>query len=80
MRHVTKEDHLWIQKAIKHHGRVHRYVHHLYGAKAFMIHHYRLVIRYKYLIMAKKRAEQAHNRGLVDAVDLAIRLRRFHKA
>ena len=63
--------HLNIQKSIRHPGRVREYVRREYGDEAFTE---RGTIKPEYLEKAKERAEAQHNRSLVDAVDLAMRL------
>jgi hypothetical protein len=70
----------WIQRAIKHKGRVHRYLEHLYGRKAFKEDG---DIKLKYLdkaIRHVKRAKMSEHekRSLLSALYLAKRLRKMH--
>ncbi|AGG36571.1 VP2-like protein [Sulfolobales Mexican fusellovirus 1] len=71
----------WIQKAVKHKGRVHRYLEHLYGHKAFKENG---DIKVKYLNMAIRHVKRAkmpehEKRSLLSALYLAKRLRHMHK-
>ena len=63
----------FIQKSIKHPGRVREYIQRTYGKEGFTE---KGTIKPEYLVMAKKKAEENHNRSLVDAIDLAMRLRK----
>lgn len=65
----------FIQKSIKHPGRVRDYIQRTYGAEAF---DEKGRIKPEYLIKAKKRAEESGNRSLVDAIDLSLRLKKMH--
>ena len=62
----------FIQKSISHPGRVREYIERTYGKEGFTENG---TIKPEYLEMAKKKAEENHNTSLVDAIDLAIRLR-----
>ena len=64
----------FIQKSIKRPGRVREYLQRTYGAEAFDD---KGRIKPEYLIKAKKKAEEQHNRSLVDAIDLAMRLKKM---
>ncbi len=64
----------FIQKSIKHPGRVREYLQRTYGAEAFDD---KGRIKPEYLIKAKQKAEEQHNRSLVDAIDLAMRLKKM---
>ncbi|MCS7232334.1 MAG: capsid protein VP2 [Elusimicrobiota bacterium] len=64
----------WIQKAIKRPGRVRKYVKRIYGEKAFNRDG---SIKLAYLKKAKERAKKAGNTSLVQAINLAITLRRL---
>ncbi len=64
----------FIQKSIKHPGRVREYIERTYGSEGFNENG---TIKMEYLDMAKKKAEESHNTSLVDAIDLAIRLKRI---
>ncbi len=64
----------FIQKSIKHPGRVREYLQRTYGAEAF---DEKGRIKPEYLIKAKQKAEEQHNRSLVDAIDLAMRLKKM---
>lgn len=64
----------FIQKSIKHPGRVKEYIQRTYGAEAFDS---KGRIKPEYLIKAKQNAKEQHNRSLVDAIDLAMRLRKM---
>ena len=63
----------FIQKSIKHPGRVREYIQRTYGKEGFTE---KGTIKMEYLLKAKKRAEENHNRSLVYAIDLAMRLRK----
>ena len=65
----------FIQKSIKHPGRVREYIKRTFGQEAFTE---KGTIKPEYLIKAKQKAEENHNRSLVDAIDLAMRLRNNH--
>jgi len=62
----------WIQEAIERPGRVRRYLKRVYGDRAFTKDG---KIKPKYLRMAKKRAERYGNTSLVQAINLAMRLK-----
>ena len=64
----------FIQKSIKHPGRVREYLQRTYGSEAF---DEKGRIKAEYLIKAKQKAEEQHNRSLVDAIDLAMRLKKM---
>ncbi|ARM76438.1 capsid protein VP2 [Acidianus manzaensis] len=71
----------WIQKAIKHKGRVHRYLERLYGKKAFAKDG---DIKIKYLDMAirhvkRSKISEERKRSLLSALYLAKRLKRMRK-
>ena len=62
----------FIQKSVKHPGRVREYIERTYGKEGFTE---KGTIKMEYLLKAKQKAEENHNRSLVDAIDLAIRLK-----
>jgi hypothetical protein len=64
----------FIQGAVKHPGRVREYIERTYGSEGFNENG---TIKMEYLEMAKGKAEESHNTSLVDAIDLAIRLKRI---
>ncbi|WP_456477918.1 capsid protein VP2 [Geoglobus ahangari] len=64
----------WIQEAIERPGRVRRYLKRVYGNKAFTKDG---KIKTEYLRRAKRRAEKAGNTSLVQAINLAMRLKRM---
>ena len=64
----------WIQKSIKHPGRVTETIQRWYGKEAFDD---KGRIKPKYLIKAKQKAKEEHNRSLEDAIDLTIRLKKM---
>lgn len=64
----------FIQKSIKHPGRVREYIERTYGKEGFTE---KGTIKMEYLEKAKGRAEENHNTSLVDAIDLAIRLKKM---
>ena len=66
----------YIQKAIKHPGRVKEYIRRTYGDEAFTE---RGTIRPEYLEKARAKAEETGNRSMVEAIDLAIRMRTYRK-
>ena len=66
----------FIEGAVRHPGRVREYIERTYGSEGFNENG---SIRMEYLEMAKKKAEESHNRSLVDAIDLAIRLKQIKK-
>jgi len=65
----------FIQKAVKRPGRVREYLRRTYGDEAFDS---RGRIKPEYLKKGKERAESEGNRSLVDAIDLATRLKKMH--
>ena len=65
-----------IQREIKHPGRVREYIERTYGKEGFTE---KGTIKMEYLEKAKARAEENHNTSLVDAIDLAIRLKKIKK-
>ena len=65
-----------IQREIKHPGRVREYIERTYGKEGFTE---KGTIKMEYLEKAKRRAEENHNTSLVDAIDLAIRLKKMPK-
>ena len=66
----------FIQKSVKHPGRVREYIDRTYGKEGFTE---KGTIKMEYLLKAKQKAEENHNRSLVDAIDLAIRLKTMNK-
>ena len=66
----------WIQKSIKHPGRVRETIQRWYGKEAFDD---KGRIKPEYLIKAKQKAKEEHNRSLEDAIDLTIRLKKMDK-
>ena len=66
----------FIQKSVKHPGRVREYIERTYGKEGFTE---KGTIKMEYLLKAKQKAEENHNRSLVDAIDLAIRLKTMNK-
>ena len=64
----------WIQGSVKHKGRVHRYVHRLYGAKAFTK---RGTIKSYYLNCAERRAKREGETSLERAINEARTLKRM---
>lgn len=63
----------FIQKAVRHPGRVRKYIARSYGSEAFNTDG---TIKAGYLEKAKHRAMEHHNKSLVDAIDLAITLKK----
>ena len=66
----------FIQKSIKHPGRVKETIKKWYGKDGFDS---KGRIKPEYLIKAKQKAKEEHNRSLEDAIDLAIRLKKMDK-
>ena len=66
----------FIQKSIKRPGRVREYIERTFGKEGFNEDG---TIKIKYLELAKQKAEENHNRSLVDAIDLSIRLKKMAK-
>ena len=66
----------YIQKSIKHPGRVREIIQRWYGKDGFDD---KGRIKPEYLIKAKQKAKEEHNRSLEDAIDLAIRLKKMDK-
>ena len=66
----------YIQKAVKHPGRVREIIQRWYGKDGFDS---KGRIKPEYLIKAKQKAKEEHNRSLVDAIDLSIRLKKMAK-
>jgi hypothetical protein len=66
-------DRYWIQRAIKHPGRVRRYMKHRYGKKAFTKSG---EIKTSYL---RKAAKETKSRSMRSALLLAIRLKRMRR-
>jgi hypothetical protein len=71
----------WIQKAVRHKGRVHRYLERVYGKRAFKENG---DIKAKYLVMAIRHVKRAkmsehEKRSLLSALYLAKRLKRMRK-
>ncbi|MEM3858587.1 MAG: hypothetical protein QW478_04170 [Candidatus Micrarchaeaceae archaeon] len=66
----------WIQKAIRHKGRTHRYLERLYGEKAFTKEG---KIKTSYLDKAIKHARREGETSLERALILAKRLKRMRK-
>lgn len=66
----------FIQKSIKHPGRVRGYIERTYGKEGFNEDG---TLKVEYLEKAKKKAEESGNRSLVDAIDLALRLKKIDK-
>ena len=66
----------YIQKAVKHPGRVREIIQKWYGSDGFDS---KGRIKPEYLIKAKQKAKEEHNRSLEDAIDLAIRLKKMDK-
>jgi hypothetical protein len=71
----------WIQRAIKRHGRIHKYVMKVYGKRAFtrdgkikMTYINRAIERVK-----KEKLPKEEKRSLLSALYLAKRLKRIHK-
>ena len=67
----------WIQRSIKHPGRVRETMDRWYGKEAF---DERGRIKPEYLIKAKQKAKEEHNRSLEDAIDLAMRLKKMDES
>lgn len=67
----------FIQKSIKHPGRVREIIEKWYGSDGFDS---KGRIKPEYLIKAKQKAKEEHNRSLEDAIDLAARLKGMNKA
>lgn len=65
-----------LQRIIKRKGRVRRYIRRIYGNKGF---DKKGRIKFKYLYKAKKRAKRMGNFSLVQAINLAIRLKKMRK-
>ncbi|ARM76390.1 capsid protein VP2 [Acidianus manzaensis] len=71
----------WIQRAVKHKGRVHKYLERLYGKRAFTEDG---DIKTKYLDMAirhvkRSKMDEERKRSLLSALYLAKRLKRMRK-
>lgn len=66
----------FIQKSIKKPGRVREIIQKWYGSDGFDS---KGRIKPEYLIKAKQKAKEEHNRSLEDAIDLAIRLKKMDK-
>ena len=64
----------FIQKSIKHPGRVREIIQRWYGKEGFDS---KGRIKPEYLIKAKQKAKEEHNRSLEDAIDLAMRLKKM---
>lgn len=66
----------WVQRAIKHPGRVQKYVLKKMGAKGFTPEG---TIRPEALVEAKRIARKNHDVGMEDAITLAQRLKKFRR-
>ena len=66
----------WIQRSIKHKGRVRSYVHRLYGSRAFTI---RGTIRPQYLALAERRAKREGETSLERALNEAKTLAKMNR-
>lgn len=69
-----KKDDRWIQRVIRHPGRVQKYVLKKMGAKGFTS---KGTIKAEALAEAKRIARKNHDVGMEDAITLAQRLRKF---
>ena len=67
----------YIQKAVKHPGRVREIIQRWYGKDGFDS---KGRIKPEYLIKAKQKAKEEHNRSLEDAIDLAMRLKKMDES
>ena len=67
----------FIQKSIKHPGRVREIIQKWYGSDGFDS---KGRIKPEYLIKAKQKAKEEHNRSLEDAIDLSIRLKKMDES
>ena len=67
----------WIQRSIKHPGRVRETLDRWYGKEAF---DEKGRIKPDYLIKAKQKAKEEHNRSLEDAIDLTMRLKKMDES
>ena len=67
----------FIQKSIKHPGRVREIIQKWYGSDGFDS---KGRIKPEYLIKAKQKAKEEHNRSLEDAIDRAIRLKKMDES
>ena len=67
----------FIQKSIKHPGRVREIIQKWYGSDGFDS---KGRIKPEYLIKAKQKAKEEHNRSLEDAIDLAMRLKKMDES
>ena len=67
----------FIQKSIKHPGRVRETIQRWYGKDGFDS---KGRIKPEYLIKAKQKAKEEHNRSLEDAIDLAMRLKKMDES
>lgn len=76
MAHKKKDSENWIQEAIKHPGRVHKYLAREFGEKAFTKDG---KIKMKYLNKAIKKAREEGNVSLEKALLLAKRLKEMSK-
>ena len=70
----------WIQKAVRHPGRVDKYMHRVYGAKAFTK---KGDVKVEYIQKAiadlKARPESRRPKGLLNALELALRLKKMKR-
>ncbi|MEM3265510.1 MAG: capsid protein VP2 [Thermoplasmata archaeon] len=66
----------WIQKSIKRKGRVKNYIMKKIGRSGFTE---RGTIKVSALNRAKKIAEKNHDKSMTDAIDLALRLKNYHR-
>ncbi len=78
---MAKKDDMWIQKAIKRKGRVHKYLMRLYGKRAFTRDG---DIKMEYLMKAIRHVKHSklskeQKRSLLSALYLAKRLKRMHR-
>ena len=67
----------YIQKSIKHPGRVREIIQRWYGKDGFDD---KGRIKPEYLIKAKQKAKEEHNRSLEDAIDLTMRLKKMDES
>jgi len=67
----------WIQKAIKHPGRVERYLRRKYGPKAFHGDNVKVEYIKKAIKELKERPPSKRPKGLLQALYLALRLKRW---
>ena len=74
---MPKKNTKWIQNSIKHKGRVRNYVLKKIGPKGFTE---KGTMKVSALEEAKRIARKHHDVGMEDAINLALRLKKYHRA